>query len=85
MHRILIGGDQLTAARARSAQKAKLNAQTPSKRLEGLVSVVEDWHTKANLLGVSIVCKYSMFVRNTSAISFDVIELTVLLNNVDWV
>ena len=62
MHRILICGDQLTAARARSAQKAKLNAHTPSKRLEGLVSVLEDWHTKANLSGVSImrstVCNY---------------------------
>ena len=40
MHRILIGGDQLTVARARSAQKARLNVQTPSKRLQGLVSVL---------------------------------------------
>ena len=48
MHRIVVGGDQLTAARIRAAQKAKLNGQTPLSRLEGIISVAEDWHTKAN-------------------------------------
>ena len=50
---ILIGGDQLTAARARGAQKAKANALSPSDRLEGLVPMVEDWHAKVVLLSVS--------------------------------
>ena len=47
-HRIVVGGDQLTAARIRAAQKGKLNGQTPLSRLEGIISVAEDWHTKAN-------------------------------------
>ena len=49
---IFVGSDQLTAARARGAQKAKVNALTPTGRLEGLVPVVEDWHTKVTLLTV---------------------------------
>ena len=49
---IFVGGDQLTAARARGAQKAKVNALTPKSRLEGLVPAVEDWHTKVTLLTV---------------------------------
>ena len=51
----IIGGDQLTAARERAAQKAKLHADSPVKRLEGLVPVAEDWHTKVILLEVSVV------------------------------
>jgi len=48
IHPILVGGDQLTVARARSAIKAKVNSQTASKRLAGIVPIAEDWHTKAN-------------------------------------
>ena len=51
-HPILVGGDQLTVARARSAIKVKVNSHTPSKRLSGIIPVVEDWHAKANFLGV---------------------------------
>ena len=58
VHSIFLGGDQLTANRARNAIKAKANEDTPTLRLEGLVAVVEDWHTKLNFLGVSCVfCK----------------------------
>ena len=53
MRQTLLGGDQLTAARARSAIRGKMNAQTPEKVLVGIVPVIEDWHTKANFLGVS--------------------------------
>lgn len=52
MHRIIVSGDQLTAARIRGAQKAKLNGVSPEKRLEALVSSFADWHTRANFLGV---------------------------------
>ena len=52
VHPILVGGDQLTAARARGAKKAKVNALTPTRRLEGLLPMVEDWHTKVTLLTV---------------------------------
>lgn len=49
---VLLGGDQLTAARARGAKKAKVSADVPSIRLEGIVPMAEDWHTKMNFLGV---------------------------------
>ncbi len=39
MHRLLIGGDQMTAARARSAIKSKINGETPSKKFEGLLKI----------------------------------------------
>lgn len=55
IHRIIIGGDQLTAARIRAGQRAKENGQTPVKKLEGIVAAIEDWHSKANFLGVCIV------------------------------
>ena len=51
-HPIIIGGDQLTASRARGAKKAKVHADSPVSRLEGLIPVAEDWHTKLNLLEV---------------------------------
>ena len=35
-------------ARTRRAIKAKVNSQTPSKRLSGIVLVVEDWHANWN-------------------------------------
>ena len=52
-HAVLFAGDQKTGSRARSAQKAKINALTPSKRLIGLIPIVSDWHTKVELLDVS--------------------------------
>ena len=50
---VLLGGDQLTAARDRGAKKAKVSADIPLKRLEGIVPVAEDWHTKMNFMAVS--------------------------------
>ena len=52
-HRILFGGDQLTAARARGAERIRMNSVSPQARLEGLIQCAEDWHTKLNLLGVN--------------------------------
>ncbi len=51
---VLLGGDQLTAARVRGAKKAKVSADVPSTRLEGIIPVAEDWHTKMNFLGVCV-------------------------------
>lgn len=56
MHQVLMGGDQMTAARARSAILAKANAESPSKCLQGLIPTLEDWHCRANFLGVSRNC-----------------------------
>lgn len=52
LSKILFGGDQLTAARARGAIKAMSNATTAAKRLEGIIPVSEDWHAEVALLGV---------------------------------
>lgn len=55
-HQILLGGDQLTVARARGS--AAIHADhiahicTSRDRLEGLLPVVEDWHAKQCLLKV---------------------------------
>ena len=58
-HSILVGGDQLAAARAIGAIKHMMNALTPAARLEDL-PVTEDWHTKVALLGVS----YKRYIFN---------------------
>ena len=52
-HNIFIGGDQLTAARARGAKKLRVNSVSPVVRLDGLDPCAEDWHTRLNLLDVS--------------------------------
>lgn len=51
-HQILLGGDQLTVARARVSIGARQDHVTRRKRLEGLLPVVEDWHAKQCLLKV---------------------------------
>ena len=51
---ILFGGDQLTAVRARSSQKIRINSETESAALQGFIPVAEDWHTSVTLLTVSI-------------------------------
>ena len=48
---VLLGGNQLTAAHAREARKAKVSSDIPSIRMEGIVPVVEDWHTKMSFIG----------------------------------
>ena len=50
---ILFGGDQLTVARARGSITAMANSTTPIKRLEGIIPVIEDWHTLVVLLQVN--------------------------------
>lgn len=52
IHPVLFGGDQLTAARARGAKKAKVNSIDPCLKFDGLIPVSEDWHTRLNFLGV---------------------------------
>ena len=51
-HQLLFGGDQLTVARARGAQRIRANSESASARLQGLVPVCEDWHAKQCLMGV---------------------------------
>uniref|UniRef100_A0A1X7THQ5 DUF6589 domain-containing protein n=1 Tax=Amphimedon queenslandica TaxID=400682 RepID=A0A1X7THQ5_AMPQE len=63
VHHILLGGDQLSQARARGALKSKANSQTPSTKLNGFIPTVEDWHTKLTLF--EVIWKY--FVRKESS------------------
>ena len=62
-HPLLFGGDQLTAERSRSCKTSHDNSDTPHERLDGLEPVVEDWHVKQSLYGVSnnmdIYCTHS--------------------------
>ena len=48
----LIGGDQLTAARARGTQLIRSNCHLNIDKLAGLLPVAEDWHAKLCLLQV---------------------------------
>jgi L1 cell adhesion molecule like protein len=52
-HHILFGGDMLTAKRARGSKFIRSNSARGLDQLQGLLPVVEDWHTKVCLLGVS--------------------------------
>lgn len=51
--KILLGGDQLTAARARGARRARANSLSPITRLEGIEPTAADFHVLLNLLDVS--------------------------------
>lgn len=52
-HYILLGGDQLTASRARGSQRIRRNSRTPRGRIEGFCPIVEDWHAKGILMTLS--------------------------------
>lgn len=53
--KILMGGDQLTVARIRGAVSIRANEEARKDRLEGIIPVVEDWHTRQVLMQVSYV------------------------------
>ncbi len=44
--KVLLGGDQLTAARARGAAALRDGHNTSHDRLEGFEAVIEDWHAR---------------------------------------
>ena len=67
-----MGGDQLTAARGRGAKKAKVHADSPTSRLEGLIPVAEDWHTKVVLLEVGITSFVNCNMHSTTGCMFGV-------------
>ena len=50
--KVLFGGDQLTAERARGAQRCRRNELLPEDQLKGLVPAAADWHAKQCLLQV---------------------------------
>ncbi len=60
-HKILLGGDQLTVARVRGTQALRFSEEKAVDRLEGVIPLVEDWHTRMTLNKVS----YLQFVLTT--------------------
>ena len=66
VHRILVGGDQMTAARIRSAQDAKMNSESAVQRFGGFISMFEDWYAKAHFMAVSIIAeiKFCTLISN---------------------
>ena len=45
-HHILLGGDQFTVTRVCGSQSARKKMNNGRGCLEGLIPVIEDWHTK---------------------------------------
>ena len=50
--KILLGGDQLTVARAHGAKGMRVNHETAKSCLKGIIPVIEDWHTRLTLMKV---------------------------------
>lgn len=61
-HPIVFGGDQMTAVRARGAQRIRSNSDRAKDGLEGVVPVAEDWHAKVCILGVSTLTLVILYV-----------------------
>ena len=51
----LVGGDQLTVARMRGAQRIRGNSENSEERFDGVLPVVEDWHAKMCFMEVMIL------------------------------
>ena len=64
LYKLLLGGDQLTVARARSAMKIRMNSPSPVKRLAGFIPVVEDWYTQTILMEVCM-CNNKLILYST--------------------
>ena len=52
--RILFGGDMLTSARIQGTQALRSTEETAVERLEGVVPVTEDWHSRMTSMKVSV-------------------------------
>ena len=59
-HPLLFSGNQLTAERSRSCKTSRDNSDMPHERLDRLEPVVEDWHAKQSLYGISKTMKISV-------------------------
>ena len=53
-HQVILGGNQLTVARARSCQRGRENSDTGLSKLSGVVPIAEDWHSGVILLTASV-------------------------------
>ena len=55
---ILFGGDQLTVARIRGVQALRDTEAKRADRFEGLLPVIEDWHTRMTAMKVRNIFNY---------------------------
>lgn len=63
LFQVPFGGDQRTATRSRGARDLRSNDETSKKSLEGLLSVIEDWHGCQTLVKVNqLRISYSYYV-----------------------
>lgn len=74
---VLLGGDQLTTARARGAQAIRSSHDNARDRLEKLVPVIEDWHARLTLAKV-FINHYLMHIL--SFLTFVVLYLKAIWN-----
>ena len=51
-HHILVGGDQLTVARAKGAITLRSTHSNPQHCLHGVIPVIEDWHARMTFMKV---------------------------------
>ena len=58
---ILFGGDQMTVARVRGVQLLRVTEAKRADRYEGIVPIIEDWHTRMTIMKV----KHITFWINT--------------------
>ena len=58
---IMIGGDQVTAARVRGSQSIRRNSDNGRMQLDAFNRVVEDWHTKMCFMQVSSITYNILF------------------------
>ena len=70
-HRLLFGGDQLTAKRGRGSQRIRCNSITPSEQISGLVPTSDDWHTKVVFLMVIDINNYYSQLPITTAVAYN--------------
>ena len=68
---ILMGGDQLTCARARTSKWLRSSHDNPQYALKGVTPVVEDWHARMCLLKASFIYnKTSIIMIDLNVLSF---------------
>ena len=60
MYEIILGGDQLTCARARESAAIRCSHHNDKDRLKGIMPVAEDWHTRQTLLKVRYYYTYDI-------------------------
>ena len=63
-HHILFGGDALTVCRQRGLQNVMKKSDNQLLKCNGIIPVIEDWHTKVTLLEVyiNLALNYSVFL-----------------------